>query len=139
MRRLIIILGVFVLLLAAVNFTAFAETETTNSTATTTNTTTTTTTTPATPAAPSGTDISAGVPTVTSDTFVGKINSMTNEIYKTARGVIPGVTVVALILGVGAMILFWDYKARIGMILCGLILVMWAPQLVGFVIGIAQF
>lgn len=133
MRRLIIILGVFVLLLAAVNFTAFAETETTNSTATTTNTTTTT------PAAPSGADISAGVPTVTSDTFVGKINSMTNEIYKTARGVIPGVTVVALILGVGAMILFWDFKARIGMILCGLILVMWAPQLVGFIIGIAQF
>ncbi len=133
MRRLVIILGVFVLLLAAVNFTAFAETKTTNTTATTTETTTTT------PAAPSGTDISAGVPTVTSDTFVGKINSMTNEIYKTARGVIPGVTVVALILGVGAMIIFWDFRVRIGMILGGLILVMWAPQLVGFVIGIAQF
>lgn len=129
MRRLIIMLGIFIVLLVAVNFTAFAETDTTNST-----TTTATTTTGAT-----GSDISSGVPTVTSDTFVSKINSMTNAIYAMARGVIPGITVVSLIIGVLALIVCWDARVRIGMILCGLVVVLWAPQLVGFIVSIAQF
>ncbi len=126
MRRLIIILGIFLVLMAAVNFTAFAEPDTTNSTATTTTGAT-------------GSDISTGVPTVTSDTFVSKINSMANAIYTTARGVIPGITVVSLILGVVAMIILWDFRLRIGMILGGLIVVLWAPQIVGFIVEIAQF
>lgn len=126
------------------------ETQTSTSTSTTTtqptytvevapvsNTTTIQTT--QTTAQPGRVDISTGLPTVTPDMFVSKINRMTDSIYGMARGVIPGISVVAIVIAFILGIVFREARNIVAWSLIGLIVVLWAPQIIGFVVGSAAF
>ncbi len=94
---------------------------------------------PVTLVASSETGISSGLPTVTPDAFIAKINSTTDALYDAAKEVIPGITIMSLILGAITMIILWDFRVRIGAIILGLIVVLWAPQIIDFIVDIVQF
>lgn len=103
------------------------------------NTSTQSTQTTQTVAQPGRVDISTGLPTVTPDMFVAKINRMTNSIYGMARGVIPGISVVAIVAAFILGIVFREARPIVAWSLIGLLVVLWAPQIVGFVVGSAEF
>ena len=88
---------------------------------------------------PETVDISTGLPTVTPNMFVSKINRITNSIYGMARGVIPGISVVALVAAVILGIVFQEARKIIAWSLIGLIIVLWAPQIIGFIVGATAF
>lgn len=128
--RLIKFLIVMTVMLLAFSPLAFAETGTSNTTNTTATTTTSTS---------DRTDISAGVPEVTPDEFSGKVNRMSDAIYGTARSSIAAITVIVLVIGFIAGIFFEGARKMVGFAMLGLFVVLWAPQIVGYVIGIAKF
>lgn len=123
--RLFKILIMMAILVSVFSPLAFAETDTTNTTDTTTTTS-------------DGATISSGVPEVTPEEFSGKINRMSDALYGTARSAIAAITIIALVIGVIAGIFFKGARVMVGFALLGLIVVLWAPTIVGFVISITN-
>lgn len=83
-------------------------------------------------------DISQGLPEVTPEQFSGKINGIAGEIYGMAANVIPYISVAVIVIG--TIIGIFIEKARMAVLwaILGLIGVLWAPQIVGFVITLVK-
>ncbi|NYE57130.1 hypothetical protein [Carboxydothermus ferrireducens] len=87
---------------------------------------------------PAKSDISKGLPEVTPEQFSGKINGIAGKVYGVAANIIPYISVAVIVIG--AIIGIFIEKARMAVLwaILGLIGVLWAPQIVGFVISLVK-
>ena len=76
-------------------------------------------------------DVSAGLPTVTSEEFTGKLTRMIGAIYNDVIKVAPQITL--LICIVGAVIGVFSQAARVSVIwsIGALLFILWIPQIIG--------
>lgn len=80
----------------------------------------------------------AGIPAVSSDEAMAKAQKIAGKIYGLASGVAPLLTLVILV--VGGLLLFISKAARAAIFwaIIGMLVVLWAPQIVGLVMGIIK-
>jgi len=79
-------------------------------------------------------EIGAGLPQVSSEEFNGKVNRMVGALYGDALKIAPQVTLIVFVVG-GILGIFWrEARASVAWSVGALILIMWAPQLIGLVI-----
>ena len=78
--------------------------------------------------------VGAGLPQVTSEQFTGKINRLVGAVYGDAVTIAPQITLFICVAG-GILSIFWR-EARMSVMwsIGALILILWAPQLIGLVI-----
>jgi len=78
--------------------------------------------------------LGAGLPQVSSEDFNGKINRMVGALYGDALEIAPQVTLLVFVIG-GVLGIFWrEARTSVAWSVFGLVLIMWAPQLIGLVI-----
>ena len=75
--------------------------------------------------------VGAGLPQVTSEQFTGKINSLAGAVYSDVVTIAPQITLFICVIG-GILGIFWR-EARVSVIwsIGALVLILWAPQLIG--------
>jgi len=83
-------------------------------------------------------DISAGLPSVTTEQFVGKAQRIAGNVYGAAAGVIPYVALGVLVAGAVLGIFFKAARSLIWVAVLALAVVLFAPQIVGYVLTLIK-
>lgn len=85
------------------------------------------------------TGIATGLPAVTPEMLTQKVNHMANAIYGMFQGVIISITIIALVVASLFGIIFREARKTVIFALIGLLVVLWAPQIAGFVVHMSRF
>jgi hypothetical protein len=83
---------------------------------------------------PNAAEVSAGLPTVTSDQFISKINRLVGAIYSDLMKIAPQITLLIIVLGAIVGIFWREARGTVIWSIGALLLIMWAPQIIGLVI-----
>ncbi|SHE98669.1 hypothetical protein SAMN02745218_01220 [Desulfofundulus australicus DSM 11792] len=78
----------------------------------------------------------AGVQPVSPEEVAGKVGKIVDRVYSMAGNIAPKITVLVLIVGGLLLALFKEARKVIIWSIVGLILVLWAQQVVGLIIGL---
>jgi len=89
-------------------------------------------------AAEAGTNISAGLEEVTSDDFTAKMGRIASAIYQDVAKIAPMLTVVVIVIGTVIGIFWREARMSVAWSILGLLLILWAPQLVGLIVNYAN-
>ena len=89
-------------------------------------------------AAEANTGISAGLEEVTSDEFTAKMGRIAEAIYQDVAKIAPMLTVVFIVIGTVIGIFWREARMSVAWSVLGLLLILWAPQLVGLVVNYAN-
>lgn len=75
-------------------------------------------------------DINTGLPTVTSEQFIAKITRIVKNIYEDAVEISPQLTLLACIVGGILGIILKEARKSVLWAFGGMLLILWAPQLI---------
>ena len=83
-----------------------------------------------------GMDISVGLPLVTTDQAVGKVNRIVSNLHRTAINIAPWVTIFVIVIGGLLLFITKSARAMILWAIIGLLVVIWAVPIVGYVMNL---
>jgi hypothetical protein len=83
-------------------------------------------------------DVSGGIPLVTTEQAVGKANKIINEVYSLASKVAPNITIIVLVIAGVLAFAFKEARKMLFYAVLGLMIVLWAIPVVGYIVYLAN-